>query len=869
MNRFHSQHTQRGEVAWLLTVVSMVVIAAGMLIGFNVSTQEEPAVRVAPRAAEPTASQARTPTGTPIGSGRVLEQTGRTADGRSIRNTDGMFVSIGGQCQATFDTQIDPTITRLLIARPTSNIYPRYSEANTFDLTTNGAEGLIGKSFLKNNSVIVRFDPNDATKNTPNLNDVLVKYQSSAGDTRIVIDESKVPSWIRTENVDVVLVFKYTPKGTSEFFTTAVSTGCVVPSVTPFTTPTDIPTATPSGEPIVTLVFPSETPTATPTDEPIVPLTRTPRSTPASLTCTYNATAFVEECRDVDRATGKCKDVSGASRYLALPFKDTVLNPNPGVSDNTNKWGIANEAQRGNRDRWSTLLPASLMKMFSASEFSKLAAVHSKFDFSTNVNKQTGTYTGLSGFSESSTQQVASKTGDPAELLTRRDFKINVPSQLEKEQYTNFSTTDAYLYFDQKKYAVLPEGSKIYTCTNDIAASIDKNDPRAKGIGACDMDEYGFFGGGASDPLIPGLVVGCGQNIVYGWTLHQCKFDFDYVFVLDTSSTMGNTVDNNFPDKRTKLAAAKEAINTFLQQIKTSSPGSRVGLVTFNTGWQYYSQSSAGTWLFDERKGLGIKKDFVSVDTFLRDVNIAALPYQAGTCIECGLADAKMLLDKRADKTRKSVTILLTDGQPNSYNDKPGFEVLPLGFSKIFETGDKLRADGKQTIVTNPESQRNSLGNNNVADDTLLVSIGYGDTSVNVGDGQNFRVLYGLASDRKENGKRWAYSTDPKVLGKTGTPYDISTVFNLVQKDVNTCAEVNLSYEKLQKAKDVNNDGIVNTLDLFLVFDNYYAKGDNLKEDINGDGIVNVNDITLVIESLGSVVTPADRTATPAGRTNR
>ena len=83
---------------------------------------------------------------------------------------------------------------------------------------------------------------------------------------------------------------------------------------------------------------------------------------------------------------------------------------------------------------------------------------------------------------------------------------------------------------------------------------------------------------------------------------------------------------------------------------------------------------------------------------------------------------------------------------------------------------------------------------------------------------------------------------------------NIETVIDDVQRDLNNCAKSQRLYEASIRAADVNGDGVINSLDLLMLYDNYNTRGENIKEDVNKDGVVNALDTSIVIQNYGRVV---------------
>lgn len=620
----------------------------------------------------------------------------------------------------------------------------------------------------------------------------------------------------------------------------------------------------------------------------------TPTVIPQAMQCTYNALAFVEECLDVNEVTGKC-ELKGA-RKNAKAFAANILDPNPQNADRSDKWGASNNLQRKNAEpgglRAAGMIPATIFSYFDGNKVaSGLRARFFNFPFNTTQGADGGVaYEPISAIDVDSSQDVETKAKTLKEQVKeltspRSDIKIEHLSELPTqntnmyiaEQYTNFSNADVRLDYDDVNYRILPDGKQVYSCTNTLIAQVDPNDKRAKGVGSCLPQPTSSPTDADRRDTISGLTVGCGQNIVYGWTLQKCNFDFDIVLVVDTSSSM--TFDKNGTQRR-KIDIAKDQLKEFIDFAQANyGPKTRIALVSFNAA-ESYSPTGGTT-----DNGKGKISDFVALKTSDTQTNVSgiatlkasidSLQTVEGTCIQCGLKNAQSYLQKRSQpELRLPVLVLLSDGRPNSFpgaktdnpvrgqvEPNPGDEL-----NEIYRLADEIRADG---VTTKTDDSRSINNNKTVVDDTLFVAFGYGDSKLAVdnNDALLFSLLNSVVSFRRDSqrafdiSERWIYTTD---RGTDADEIQVQTVVSQIKTDLNTCSQLSLAYDNVQKAKDVNTDGIVNTIDLFLVFDNYFAKGQNLKEDINGDGVVNINDVTLIVESLGTVVTPADKAVTGA-----
>lgn len=1203
--------SQRGEVAWFLTVISMLTVALGLVIGINTTTSEQALTQ------------------------RSDAFANDTHRGKPVGRTDGIFISTGGVCGVTFDTQIDPRISDIIITRPPTKGWPA-AGADTFALVDQGgATGIRDLIFNKNYTFRVRFNPADPDKNTPNPNDILVTYKvPSQPDKTFIIDQSKVPSWVRDANTEVILVFAYVRSNPPKYFyTSATSTACPgagtptltttvtpptdTPTVTTTTTPTpgvcydlcqtdaqcgqhvdpttgvngrmkclekaksgpafntaystsffteeagasqnltnddfpfyaesmivnddygktsdhqfvysdispagwtnsdnvsgpfrrnlypddatkdpttvkwstdSVPASVRNREFSVTLTnlpakyeivskFCDDTsfgneqsqpsrpdvcgdfnekngpstdkntvyglkilkngaveygwnirlrragttaPTVTTTPQPtpeicseiisrvpaavignatanpgsitgwgqakdpskpvstsnplktkldLISLTQpyhptsntvvykatcsTPPATPPTVTpgplagghapcdpskgvecrcmpttctrrdcstralacekaettptvtpptptkppveaCVYNALAFVEECKkeDINPATGECLPLPGTNRLKASPIANVELEKTDPV---WKMWAPMNNRQAANPRRPESQKP-SLPQQFNYLQSTHPVFFHdllNRFPFFNFGNNKTEGIS-ISPRQFSSQDVVVPNVRDllnPSlgiKILSDAELTRALPASADRsiyipaEQHNNMEDTNVKLFFDQNNYRIVPNGKNIYSCTNSIARRLQAEGKldsvsdadlikMTSGVGACDMAEFEKF---KPRDTIGGLTVGCGQDIVYGWTLQKCTFDYDIVFVVDTSTSMGKS-DPNLGGQR-KIDGAIDQIETFMNAIEQSGSDSRVALVNFNNAVHVYKDGTGNAKDLKDSdgdgfgngirtKGMVSKNDFNSVRAQLslfKKTKAEGGYIEKGSCQKCGMdLAAQILHGKRSEdekKARQGVVIILTDGLPNSYAGDAAPEIMaqyppeargnvePWSWTGIYKSADELRNDG----ATTPSKGVRAPGRNaNVFDDVLLIAIALGDEKKKEDEGSDFQQFtFSVASERANSNDRWAFSTDPM----NASPISIREIFSAIQKDLNTCALSTLAFDISQKARDINNDRIINTIDLFLIYDKYYQKGDDIAEDVNADSIVNALDVSLVLQSSGTVVT--------------
>ncbi len=637
--------------------------------------------------------------------------------------------------------------------------------------------------------------------------------------------------------------------------------------------------------------------------------------------CTYDAITFVEECTKINPITGNCENIPGSSRLEATPIVQAELDKNDPF---WKMWAPMNNKQATNDKRPLSQKPAdadkfAYEKVGPIRDITPLINLFTEFDWGRNKTA------GISmSPAQNSKQDVIVKK---LQELLSPSLGIKMPSVKElqnaredvraiaipNEQYSNMENATVKLFYNQELYRIVPNGRNIYSCINTNAAEIvdemrkegaseaeiDKVAKMQTGTGACDMTE---FNANTKREEIAGLTVGCGQRIAYGWTLQKCTFDYDYIFVVDTSSSMVQ-LDKNVGAR--KIDAVVAELGRFVDNIASNGTDSRVAIINFNNAAHIYDDykkgtfkpealSADGTHMGLQTKGLLSMKDPNSLQ-MVKDLLPRFKKYsprikdqenapdglmERGTCIECGLDLANHVARNRTEeemRARPAIVIFMTDGIPNSYSGLPTDpdlirtypkelwregpdgpivdNTVPLGWQKIYTSADELRNDGITTKDLGGEanSQRIPGPDENPFDTVRLITIGYGDAGLNTKDGteQRFeRMINAVASDRGD-GKRWSFSTDPVKE----SALNIDEVFAQIQKEVNTCSMMQLAFDVSQRARDINKDGIINTVDLFMIYENYLKTGNDLPYDIDGNSIVNALDVSLVLNSLGTVIT--------------
>ncbi len=564
----------------------------------------------------------------------------------------------------------------------------------------------------------------------------------------------------------------------------------------------------------------------------------TPTSTPPPpVACEYKAVAFIEECTQLD-SNGRCvTDPNQPERFMAKPIDSSVLNTqwaplNEKMRDNSTKQDhyFTNRGATKNAEGDEVLTGTDDIRFHAmGSDVTERASLEGLFRFFKKNNSLKNDLT-YSLFTDSQQLKSGSNplTADAEIQHGLQNDKLRYP-----EVYKNHKTNaEVKFYFDKKQYRVVPGGNKIYSCVNDY-----KN--VSNGTAACSNPD--------SQPIdqinrdkVRGLTVGCGQEIVYGVTLQKCDFNYDYIFIVDTSNSMTTPEndDRNAPGPD-KLTAASEQLAQFVKDINVVGPDSRVAVGYFNTG--------VG---FDMTNGSQILTNFTPISDQAKLLNsvsynsLKAVGHE-GTCVACGLQTAKKLVEGRGtDNKRRPVVILLSDGNINQF---PG-------------TQQDIAAQTAATYGIADDLQKTNNGN------ITVVTIGYGNAGGGASDRVNFKdMIERIASFRKDKVTKWAYATDPEIAtsGEGGT---INEIVSKVQENLNSCAVADLAYQEFIKASDINKDGVINSLDLLMLYDNYAKRGESIPEDVNKDRVVNALDASLVIQNYGKLIETAS--ASTGGLTN-
>ncbi len=804
----------------------MLVITAGIIIGTNFS-QSSRSINTAPLAAGGP---------TPID----LGYTG----GRWFDGSQGLI------CAAEFTCNADPIIQVLEIRSLDGT--QKFSLAT--DATGRGIPdgSPIGKSITgscsnRSYGISVNWDPRieytDAQKRNIKRStgydikkgQILLSVRQSATEQRYFVYDR--PTWL-TGGEDAIFYFEFdaktagitrrysqiakgkkgcAPEITATVTPTTPLSGTPSPTPTSITSPTPSPTGTLTSTPI-----PSATPTGTATSTPTSTLTPTPScggptcppptntptptpscggptcppptNTPTPIVgnaCNYNALVYIQEC--TPNAKGECeRDTKGNFIARALPASELA------------KFGTINNRQLAGGRYGSE--PASRFSLFTGNPTEATSIISTFPYFSGILGSQ------LAYFRYDVSQPVPAGV-DPLKRTTGTTGIFIPPTFTHpNERYPNMETASVRLTLKRPDYRIVPRGNETKYCRNNISGGF---------IGACDPSAYSYPVDNSVDlskrdprDTINGLIVGCGQNIVYGWTVQKCVSNFDYVFVMDTSTSMITTRD--ITTGKLKKDAASDALQNFLTNIKNSGGDHRASLLQFSS-----------------RRNTRTVVPFTNNIDTVKAAALNDLKYEEGTCIECGIRETiNLLTNFRADKSRNVVVVFLTDGLPNSDPGNPragGYE------GEITTEANRLKAMNIAATGSTPPT---------------VIAIGYGNPVAasnpdprELGTAELTRVIKLISTD-----DTWAFSTAANI--------SISEVFRRVESSLNSCSKSEALHAAFMKAKDINGDGIINTVDLFALYDTYFQQGQGLSGDLNDDGVINSLDVSLMIGDLGTVVSP-------------
>lgn len=588
------------------------------------------------------------------------------------------------------------------------------------------------------------------------------------------------------------------------------------------------------------------------------------------LSCNYNSLAFVEVCTSPN-PDGTCNEVANSDngRLMAQTVDPSLLEVKSAQSDAIYTWGAANDKQLKNKLRTQTfeckgdencITTPTTAFISRINQLTNLRKVFSNINIANGINRgflfenetaQNSNRLDMAYIYVNSSQKV--EADNVNELLNDRSVKIASDAELQRaitgaltkpwiglhpslrlqdvlgnEQYTNGDTSQVTITYDTDKYAIAKNGSKIYTCVNELTGE----NTCASTLYQKDFDAHN---GPNQLDTIGGLPVQCGTNVVYGWTLLPCNRNFDFIFVVDVSSSMHYEIENG----KTKLDETQAQLSAMIETLKKAKYDHRAALVTFNsangliepTNPNYTLNTNAQLQpLTVNDNGEGILKnltdDFDAVNADIATLNSRTTrsdgSHEQGTCILCGMRLADYILDQRTDTSRTPVVILLSDGMENAYeNTTPS---TPWGPS--------ITDGAAQSLVDKY--------------DTTVIAIAYGNGKNNNNSSDKLEGWNEFIKDLASS-EDWYFA--PPVN-------ELNTAFNKIRTDLIPayCKDKGIELFGVPVTQlDVNDDGIVNTVDLFIVYENYFAIGDAV-EDVNKDGSVNIHDVTLIISALGTVV---------------
>src|SRR3989344_1813348 len=855
---------RRGEVATLLTIVSMAVIGFGLFVGAQVSRQVGP-VNTAPQAASGGQS-GQQPTQGPITSAPTPTPINKEFKSSWFEGSQSLV------CAAKFTCTSDPVIRKLELRAPIG------TQVFNVDKNGNSPLGLVIGSSCSGRAQGIQIDY-DPTKIYSNA-DLVRDFKINQGDIviSVVSGTSRLSSW-RGQGIhyfvyprefafgadDAEFYFEFDAKlagVTSRYSQKAIGKkGCTIITPTP-TTPTITPVPLSAAcfencstkNPTVTCNDPRDptvrcfetvngpTPTkatqqnpgdnnggqsggglrivgpckdgsakcqclpsrcidgdANCSSKPLAcnpPKTVTPPPTVPPQACTFNSYAYVQECTDYDLATNICHSVK--------PINPSELKKGA-------LWGTANNRQMTARNK---VAPVDLL-VDTATTKTKFKRLQLKVK---QPSPTPGMITRDFYVRPVNINFPLQQGQDPTDFSSTSGIVIGEPGTVSAELYSNGERNAfARLFWDEEEYSLVSnqqaspyKGNEILRCDNV---------PFGKAACQSIVNGVPLDVRDITDREIRNFNIQCGDDIVYGWTLQKCKLDLDYVFVIDTSTSMA-TFPDPYAGQGNKVDAAIANLNSYVEAIKNSGTNSRVALVNFNSDPAYsqthpqYPSTTAVLSPFTASLD-GIQR---IITTELRS------KVREGTCIECGLKLANDLVTNREDSTRRPMVILLSDGLPNS---QPGDPNQPSAEAKILTQANGLKGKNK-----------------------TLAAIGYGTFAPgDPGTADAAKVYIDLLKKIASNDE-WVFSTNTAI----STGGNLSDIMSKISAKLNSCPVAELNLANSLRSKDVNKDGVINSVDLFLVFDNYFARGENIAEDVNGDKIVNSLDVTEIFSDFGTVV---------------
>ena len=578
-----------------------------------------------------------------------------------------------------------------------------------------------------------------------------------------------------------------------------------------------------SSQPLACTI-PTITEVQRPSDTPIP----TPSETPIPQACTFKSLAFINECTSYIFET----DDKGNDRLVCTkisPF-DTTSVKNSYQRNGKHLFGASNNLQLANvgKGRGQETVPVDRLRIKGVYE----DPIYSTFRNYLDSDRYSITRGPAAGGVVTGRLWNITPFNIPAGMkLDDRSIKINPDprSNFQAEIYSNGDLASVRLDINSEEYKVVPNGAWYQSMEYGIPAN---KAPMQSRYSSCVNKNYGTYqcatpaDSAESLQEISGLPVQCGEDIEYGWTIMKCRQDVDYVFVVDVSTSM-NLPEVNYSG--TKLDVIKEQILKYIGNIKDNN--SRISVITFG-------RSVAGK--LDFTNNLQQAQSYVqSIPATPGGVN------REGTCIDCGANEALRLVNARSDVSRNPVVIFMTDGIPTwRMGDNQS------GTAGFCQSDYSLCLPAIQAQVNNLRA---------VAGLTLA-SVGYGkipanDQEVNF----NLQLLKVIDMLGQEG---WKFSTNSQgatdlYKGKIAFA-PVGEIYTRISERLNSCKRADLASAKALKSKDINGDGIINSIEYFLIIDSYFKEGNNLKEDINGDKVVNAMDLSEILRDFGTVIPTGD-----------
>lgn len=790
-----SQYNQRGEVAALMTLVAMGIMLAGLIVGTNIGTNRQQAQTTQSRAAGPIQIS--------------TEPTPQPAPAVPPVFTPERFT-----CQLGFRYTADPTVYKLLLRRPGST--------DVLDIS----RGLPQTISQNRDGVTVFFDPNKNYPN-PNLRDfqtpsrtfkvgdivVSLKPSNDPSNRYFLYDRSSAP-WMNVAGpVELYIEFDKGPSNPDKnryFQTVSVDNNCGTVTPTP---------------PIITIT-PTATPTATPTPTPETP--------------TVTLTPQPPQCNSLCQSNSDCS--TGLVCYKGSPDLP-IVTKEPG-NPNQQQTGVCRHpACRAESD--CVCNPSDVEKPPTACKFEALAYIEEcdglefrpnetsprctslkPLRFDEAQNKQANIW-GVSNnkqnqSSPANVYQYLQKFNKTAHLWTF-DKLFSVKDTVRINEYRNGEDATVTTFFDQTQYRILQtfldatnrgnvfpqKGKRIDTCTNSGKPGQEACNRGAEEA-TSELDQIG------------GLTVACGNSIVYGWTVVKCKdLPIDLIMVVDMSLTMRDYSVGGI----NRTIEAKSAASDVIQKIQNGKFKliQNVGVVKFNATAQ-------------------LVNPLTPVSGGLQDMltKINGLTNAEYTDVYKGLDLAARSFDPKSKNVK--VILLISDGVVHPVgvdewgNDREEQKIISLA-QALKEAGIRIVSlgvgDGFEDKLTPPSPYAPQILGK-VASCTNKDDCPQTESATSATDFSK-KLFLSLVVQKPQGVFEFAYNKIGEVL--------------------NTCSLAEALFAQVLRATDINGDGVVNTIDYFMVLDNYFAKGDNIKEDINNDGVVNSLDLSLVTDRIGQSYT--------------